>query len=112
MQVVKQTKHETRKKGNPDTLFKHKNLTRTEVRDRKTQPLVQSLALIPRDTPLVRISTLWQRQALFFGGLMAEVKVMMIKCQKPADMEVNEYEMVVDVSSNLWVDGLMVCRCS
>ncbi|CAN8242947.1 unnamed protein product [Cochlearia groenlandica] len=83
-----------------------------EVRDRKAQPLVQSLALIPRDTPLVRISTLWQRQALFFGGLMAEVKEMMIKCPKPADMEVNEYEMVVDVSSNLWVDGLMVCRCS
>ncbi|CAN8323865.1 unnamed protein product [Cochlearia groenlandica] len=61
-----------------------------EVRDRRTQPLVQSLALIPRDTPLVRISTLWQRQAHFYGGLMADVKVGMVTTQKPADMEVEE----------------------
>ncbi|CAN8307112.1 unnamed protein product [Cochlearia groenlandica] len=61
-----------------------------EVRDRRTQPLVQSLALIPRDTPLVRISTLWQRQAHFYGGLMGEAKVRMVMIQKPADMEVGE----------------------
>ncbi|CAN8289411.1 unnamed protein product [Cochlearia groenlandica] len=60
------------------------------LRDRETQPLVQSLALIPPDTPLVRISTLWQRQALFFGGLMAEVKMLLKVARTCHDVDVEE----------------------